>query len=108
MKEKTEFSKKVISLIKKIPKGKVATYSQIAKLAGNPNGTRGVVWILHSSSANEDLPWFRVINAKGKISFPSMSPHERRQRAILEREGIEFDEFDVIDLETYQWKKVIK
>lgn len=104
----TEFSKKVVSLIKKIPKGKVATYSQIAKLAGNPNGTRGVVWILHSSSALLDLPWHRVINAKGKISFPEMSEHWIRQKAILSKEGIEFGAGEVIDLKIYQWKKVVK
>lgn len=107
MKTKTDFSKKVISYIKKIPKGKVATYSQIAKLAGKPHGTRGVVWILHSSSSSEELPWFRVINAKGKISFPSMSEQELRQKKLLKREGIIFDEYDVIDLEVFQWKKNI-
>ena len=101
----TEFTKKVIATIKKIPKGKVATYAQIAKLAGNPQGVRGVVWILHSSSANNDLPWFRVINAKGKISFPEMSEHQLRQKALLVKEGIKFGEGDVVDLKVFQWKK---
>lgn len=101
----TEFTKKVISIIKKIPKGKVATYAQIAKLAGKPQGVRGVVWILHSSSGTNDLPWFRVINSKGRISFPSMSESELRQRAMLEHEGVEFGEGNVIDLKVFQWKK---
>lgn len=100
----TEFSKKVISTIKKIPKGKVATYSQIAKLAGNPQGTRGVVWILHSQSSSQDLPWHRVINAKGKISFPEMSSQELRQKTLLIKEGIEFKQGGIIDLKVYQWQ----
>ena len=101
----TEFTKKVIATIKKIPKGKVATYAQIAKLAGKPQGVRGVVWILHSSSANNDLPWFRVINAKGKISFPEMSEQQLRQKALLVKEGVKFGEGDVVDLKVFQWKK---
>lgn len=101
----TEFSKKVISFIKKIPKGKVATYAQIAKLAGKPQGVRGVVWILHSSSYTEDLPWHRVINSKGKISFPPMSAQELKQKSLLEREGVEFSEAGIVDLKVFQWKK---
>ncbi len=105
MKEKTEFTKLVLSTIKKIPKGKIATYGQIAKLAGKPQGARGVVWILHSSSASEDLPWHRVINSKGRISFPEMTENWVRQKSLLEREGIEFGDGGVVDLKKYQWKK---
>lgn len=105
MKTQTDFTKNVIASIRKIPRGKVATYGQIAKLAGKPQGSRGVAWILHSSSVVQDLPWHRVINSKGKISFPLMSEHERRQRSLLEREGIEFNDADSIDLKIFQWKK---
>lgn len=101
----TEFTKKVISTVKKIPKGKVATYGQIARLAGKPQGVRGVVWILSSSSGTNDLPWFRVINGKGKISFPEMTEHWIRQKGMLEREGVKFDEGGVVNLSKYQWKK---
>jgi methylated-DNA-protein-cysteine methyltransferase-like protein len=100
----TEFTKKVISLIKKIPKGKVATYGQIAKLAGKPLGARGVVWILHSSSSKQDLPWHRVINSKGRISFPTMSEHWARQKTLLKKEGVEFGDGESLDLKSYQWK----
>lgn len=99
----TEFTKKVLSIIKRIPRGKVATYAQIAKLAGNPRGVRGVVWILHSSSAAQDLPWHRVINSKGRISFPEMTESWFRQKALLKKEGIKFGEGDVVDLKLYQW-----
>lgn len=101
----TEFTKKVLTIIKRIPKGKVATYSQIAKLAGNPKGVRGVVWILHSSSTSQDLPWYRVINSKGRISFPEMTENWFKQKGFLIKEGIEFGEGDVIDLKLYQWKR---
>lgn len=101
----TEFTKKVIALIKKIPKGKVATYAQIASLAGNPRAVRGVVWILHSSSRTQELPWYRVINSKGRISLPEMSEEWFRQKKSLEREGVSFGPGDAIDLAAYQWKK---
>lgn len=101
----TEFSQRVVATLKKIPKGKVATYSQIARLAGNPNGTRGVVWILHSSSILKDLPWHRVINAKGKISFPEMSSNYLKQKKLLESEGVELNENGKIDLTQFQWSK---
>ncbi|MFY7992388.1 MAG: MGMT family protein [Bacteriovoracaceae bacterium] len=103
MKTKTEFSQKVIAFIQKIPKGKVASYAQIAKLAGKPQGVRGVVWILHSSSGVADLPWHRVINAKGRISFPEMSEQWIKQKKLLEREGIVVSEYGVIDLKEFQW-----
>lgn len=105
MAKPTEFTKKVLATIKKIPKGRVATYAQIAALAGKPQGVRGVVWILHSSSSTNDLPWHRVINAKGRISFPPMSEHGIRQKALLIKEGIGLSEGDVVDLKIYQWKK---
>jgi methylated-DNA-protein-cysteine methyltransferase-like protein len=101
----TEFSLRVVATLKKIPKGKVATYSQIARLAGNPNGTRGVVWILHSSSSIKNLPWHRVINAKGKISFPEMSPNYLKQKKLLENEGIKLNVNSKIDLTQFQWSK---
>lgn len=92
------FTQRVIHLIRHIPKGKVACYGQIAKLAGNPRGTRGVTWILHSSSETHQLPWHRVINSKGLISTGGDT-----QRILLEAEGVEVDEFRV-DLETYLWR----
>lgn len=105
MSAQTDFTKKVIAAIKKIPKGKVATYGQIARIAGKPQGSRGVAWILHSSSQAQDLPWFRVINSQGKISFPVMSEHWIRQKNHLAREGVELGAGEKISLKTYQWKK---
>lgn len=100
----TEFSTKVIALIAKIPKGKVATYGQIAALAGKPHGARGVSWILHSSSKTHKLPWQRVLGAKGRISFPKGSRAFVNQVRALEKEGVDAED-GFVDLSTYQWSK---
>jgi methylated-DNA-protein-cysteine methyltransferase-like protein len=102
--EPTEFTKSVIKLIKSIPKGRVATYGQIAALAGSPHGSRGVVWILTSSTRKHSLPWQRVVGAKGKISFPRLSVKFTRQSRMLEAEGIEIKD-GKIDLLIFGWKK---
>jgi methylated-DNA-protein-cysteine methyltransferase-like protein len=104
MNETTEFSKKVIKLIKAIPEGKVATYGLIAKLAGKPQGSRGVGWLLHSSSQAHELPWQRVIKSDGKLSFPEMSEPYLRQKRLLELEGV-LVERGKVDLMKYLWNK---
>lgn len=102
MNMETSFSQRVKDFIKKIPQGKVATYGQIAAYAGNPRATRQVVWILHSSSRKDNLPWHRVINSKGRISLKPNYGYEM-QRELLEKEGITFDENDTIDFDRYLW-----
>ncbi len=94
-----------MSLIKKIPRGKVASYGQIAALAGKPHGARGVGWILNSSSEIYKLPWQRVINSKGRISFPKSTDEFRLQKKLLLKEKIKFLEDGSISLEKYGWKK---
>ena len=98
-------TRKVIACVRKVPRGRVATYGQIAKLAGNPRASRAVVWILHSSSEAAHLPWHRIINAKGKIGFPPESLEFQRQCSRLEAEGIEVDLLSGrIDLKRYQYR----
>ncbi|MBY0554375.1 MGMT family protein [bacterium] len=101
----SEFTKKVMQQINKIPAGKVATYKQIAELAGKPQGSRGVAWILHSCSTTYKLPWHRVLNSKGKISFEFNSHNFRKQKKKLENEGIVFGAEGQLSLIKYQWKK---
>ncbi|WP_087973799.1 MGMT family protein [Oceanobacillus rekensis] len=95
------FTEIVIQIIQKIPAGKVMTYGQISKLAGNPRAARQVARILHSMSRKHDLPWHRVINAKGQIA---MKDNETRleQKLRLEDEGIKVSGSGRIDLEIYQ------
>lgn len=97
------FTARVRQLLKKIPRGKVATYGQIAALAGMPRAARQVAWILHASAEKERLPWHRVINRNGMISLPRLQGYEL-QRELLRREGVAFDRREVIDLERFQWR----
>ena len=101
----SDFTKKVIQKIQSIPAGKVATYKQIAELAGKPQGSRGVSWILHSCSTAYKLPWHRVLNAQGKISFDLTTSNFRKQKKLLENEGIVFGDDGQLSLAKYQWKK---
>jgi methylated-DNA-protein-cysteine methyltransferase-like protein len=101
----SSFSERVKKVIKQIPSGKVATYGQIAFLAGNPRGARQVSWILHSCSKKDNLPWHRIINSKGRISLP-VNQGYNIQKGLLEKEGIVFDEDGSINLDLYLWYNV--
>lgn len=98
----TPFTEEVIRIIKHIPRGKVMTYGQIAGEAGSPRGARQVVRILHSMSEKYDLPWHRVMNAKGELpNIGGMKPF--RQKILLEAEGVEVSEDFKIDLSKYRY-----
>lgn len=101
----SEFTQKVLQQIRSIPEGRVATYKQIAELAGKPQGSRGVAWILHSCSTQYKLPWHRVLNSKGSISFERPSHNFREQKRKLEREGVILTREGELDLKVFQWKK---
>ncbi len=103
MTEPESFTERAKRAIKGIPSGKVATYGQIAALAGSPRGARQVVWILHSSWEKDRLPWHRVINTKGQISLGRGYGYEL-QKALLEEEGIVFGANDTIDLKRFGWQ----
>jgi methylated-DNA-protein-cysteine methyltransferase-like protein len=96
---------KIYAVVNRIPKGKIATYGQIARLAGLPNGARQVGYALHNLRDDSDVPWHRVVNREGRISLPPESPSSSLQRALLESEGVVFDPNGVISLKHYQWKK---
>lgn len=98
----SEFSEKVIRLLKRVPRGKVVTYGALATYAGNPRGARQVVRVLNSYWEQEKLPWHRVINSEGKISLAPGQGYELQQ-AKLKAEGIRFDETGGVDLERYLW-----
>jgi methylated-DNA-protein-cysteine methyltransferase-like protein len=99
----SEFTERIINIIKKIPPGKVLTYGFIAKLAGNPRAARQVSWILHSSTKKYNLPWHRVISSKGKIALKSEEDCEY-QKNLLEQEGIEISDGFNLNLKEYMWK----
>ena len=95
---------RIWSTVRRIPRGKVATYGQIAAEAGFPGQARLVGYALHALSGEHDVPWQRVINARGEISLGGVGGSGGIQRALLEREGIEFDARGRVDLARYQWE----
>lgn len=103
MKTKTSSWDKIYKVVKKIPHGKVATYGQIAHLAGLPGHARQVGYALAATPEGLDIPWQRVINAKGEVSPRSEPGYEGLQRAILESEGVVFSPLGRVDLKRYQW-----
>lgn len=100
----TPLTLEIVEWIKKIPKGKVATYGQIAKLAGRPGAARRVVWVLHACTKSHRLPWQRVIGAKGKVSFKSESPEFKKQLKLLKSEGVPFGPANQVNLDRALWK----
>ena len=89
-------------LLSQIPKGHVVTYGQLADMAGARGYARVVGNILKQLPAGSDLPWHRVINGKGEISFPEGGSRYNEQRNRLEQEGVTFLSGRV-NLKTYQW-----
>jgi methylated-DNA-protein-cysteine methyltransferase-like protein len=97
------FFDQVYAIVCLIPPCKVATYGQIARLLGMPRGARTVGWAMHSIPEGRHVPWHRVINARGAISLGPGRGGGELQRALLEAEGIVFDDNDRIDLKVYGW-----
>ena len=95
-------NQKIWLVVSQIPEGKVATYGQIAEMAEMPRRARLVGNVLSQLPPGSNLPWHRVINAKGELSFPAESPRYQKQRALLEDEGIIFLNSKV-KLSIYQW-----
>ena len=94
----------MLSVLRRIPPGKVASYGQVAALAGFPRHARQVGRLLNSLPAEMRVPWHRVVNARGKISARSgTSDCADIQRDLLEAEGIEFLPDARIDLHLYGW-----
>lgn len=89
-------------VVSRIPLGRVATYGQIARLAGLPGQARLVGYAMHAVPSGSNIPWQRVVNAKGEISIPG--ENGKRQRGLLEHEGVRFDARGRIPLATYQWR----
>ena len=95
---------RIYSVIRRVPRGRVATYGQIAALARIPLRARQVGYALHSLPRGSSVPWHRVINAQGQISCRAGSDADIIQRAVLEREGIRFDSTGRVDLAVFRWR----
>ncbi len=91
-------------MVRRIPRGRVATYGQIAELAGLEGHARQVGYALHNLPERSTVPWHRVINAKGEISPRSAGDSHELQRLLLEAEGVFVDLRGRIDLHVFRWK----
>jgi methylated-DNA-protein-cysteine methyltransferase-like protein len=91
----------IYNLARRIPAGRVATYGQLARVAGWGRRARFVGYAMHA--APDDVPWHRVINARGEISRRSASDSHELQRLLLEAEGVEFDKKGRVDLKRFGW-----
>jgi methylated-DNA-protein-cysteine methyltransferase-like protein len=95
---------RVYAVVRRIPRGRVATYGQIAALAGLGGQARQVGYALHALPGEGFAPWHRVVNARGAISLPPAGGADVTQRLRLEREGVRFDARGRIDLARHGWR----
>jgi methylated-DNA-protein-cysteine methyltransferase-like protein len=93
---------RIYSVVARIPPGRVATYGQVAGLAGLPDGARQVGYALAALRPGHRIPWHRVVNARGTVS-PRASGAESEQRFRLEKEGVRFDAGGSVDLRSCRW-----
>jgi methylated-DNA-protein-cysteine methyltransferase related protein len=94
---------RIYTVVRRIPKGRVATYGQVAALAGRPRYARQVGYAL-AALRDVRVPWHRVINARGEISPRSEPGIEALQRRLLEREGVRFDAAGRVSLPRHRWQ----
>jgi methylated-DNA-protein-cysteine methyltransferase-like protein len=107
----TSSYERIWSVVRRIPRGRVATYGQVARVAGLPRQARMVGYALNAlpddtakrRDAAKRVPWQRVINAQGRVSARAFAGSEAIQRKLLEREGVIFDARDRVDLERFGW-----
>lgn len=99
--EQSTFKATICKLAKQIPKGKVATYGQLAKLAGKPGAARAVGMIMSKNSSPENFPCHRVVASNGKLTGYAFGGIKKKQE-ILEKEGVKFLE-DKVDLSLSIW-----
>ncbi len=95
---------RIYEVVRGIPRGRVATYGQVAALAGMPGQARLVGYALHALPEGHDVPWHRVINAKGRISLRTDGGWGGYQRHLLETEGVTFGADGRVPLARFRWR----
>lgn len=96
---------KIYEVVRQIPYGQVATYGQIAALAGNRQWTRVVGYALHVNPDPDNIPCYRVVNKEGRVSDAFAFGGGNRQVELLKAEGVEFID-DRVDMARYQWERL--
>jgi len=95
---------RIYAVVRRIPRGRVATYGQVAALAGLPHAPRVPGYALHALPEGSPLPWHRVVAAGGRLTLGKLSPHGAvTQRLRLEKEGVRFDARGCADMERCRW-----
>ena len=102
--EKSDSYARIYAVVAKIPRGRVATYGQVAALAGLSGHARQVGYALHATPDESEIPWQRVVNAKGEVSPRADPLMEGVQQSLLDADGITFDANGRIDLDRYRWQ----
>ena len=95
---------RIYAVVRRIPRGRVATYGQVARIAGLASHARLVGYAMAALPDGTTVPWQRVVNAQGRVSERSMPGADALQRALLEREGVRFDARGRIDLAAHAWQ----
>jgi methylated-DNA-protein-cysteine methyltransferase-like protein len=95
---------RIYAVVRRIPRGRVATYGQVAAIAGLGGHARQVGYALHALATERAVPWHRVVNARGQISPRAEPGGDLIQRQLLEREGVNFDAADRLELGRYRWR----
>lgn len=98
---------KAYNLVRRVPKGKVATYGQIAALLGSPRASQQVGWALNCLKPGTTVPWQRVINREGRITIENARATKDLQARLLQAEGVTVDFRDGnywVDLQRFGWK----
>jgi methylated-DNA-protein-cysteine methyltransferase-like protein len=101
--EPSNVYKRIYAVVRRIPRGRVATYGQVASLASLPGHARQVGYALHALRDDASVPWHRVINAQGRCSVRSEPGFEHIQQQLLEAEGVEFHSGRT-SLEKFRWE----
>jgi methylated-DNA-protein-cysteine methyltransferase-like protein len=92
----------IYAVVRRIPRGRVASYGQVAAVTGLANAARQVGYALHALPAGSTVPWHRVLSARGSVSLPGH--HGLTQRILLSQEGVQFDARARVDLTRFGWK----
>ena len=92
----------IYAVVRRIPRGRVASYGQVAAVAGMDNAARQVGYALHALPPGSAVPWHRVLNARGAVSLPGH--HGLTQRLLLAKEGVRFDARARVDLAQFGWR----
>jgi methylated-DNA-protein-cysteine methyltransferase-like protein len=99
---------RIYATVRRVPRGRVATYGQIARIGGIGRGARQIGYALHALPAGTTLPWHRVINAKGEVSLRADGSGAITQRIRLEQEGVRFNARGRVALSKFGWQPAPK